>query len=55
MRWRASSYSSGNGECVELATEAKCAPVRDSKSPTGPILVFRVESWTAFVDEIDSF
>lgn len=36
MRWRKSSYSSGQGgECVELAP---VGAVRDSKNPTGPVL-----------------
>jgi hypothetical protein len=36
MRWRKSSYSSGqNGACVELA---HAGAVRDSKNPTGPVL-----------------
>jgi hypothetical protein len=36
MRWRKSSYSSGQGgACVELA---HAGAVRDSKNPTGPVL-----------------
>lgn len=36
MRWRKSSYSSGqNGNCVELAY---VGAMRDSKNPTGPVL-----------------
>ncbi|MFH8810565.1 DUF397 domain-containing protein [Streptomyces hygroscopicus] len=27
-------------------------PVRDSKRPDGPALVFPTASWTAFVDEL---
>ncbi|MET7934646.1 DUF397 domain-containing protein [Streptomyces sp. NPDC005322] len=27
-------------------------PVRDSKNPHGPALVFPAESWVAFVDEL---
>ncbi|MEU1905371.1 DUF397 domain-containing protein [Streptomyces hygroscopicus] len=27
-------------------------PVRDSKRPDGPALVFPAASWTAFVDEL---
>lgn len=37
MRWRKSSYSSGQGgACVELAF---AGAVRDSKNPTGPVLM----------------
>jgi hypothetical protein len=36
MRWRKSSYSSGQGgNCVELA---HAGAVRDSKNSTGPVL-----------------
>lgn len=36
VRWRKSSYSSGQGgECVELAY---LGAVRDSKNPQGPVL-----------------
>lgn len=39
MRWRKSSYSSGQGgNCVELAS---VGAVRDSKNPTGPVLLIR--------------
>ncbi|MCQ8192186.1 DUF397 domain-containing protein [Streptomyces rugosispiralis] len=27
-------------------------PVRDSKRPDGPVLVFPASAWTAFVDEL---
>ncbi|GLV73463.1 hypothetical protein Shyhy02_14650 [Streptomyces hygroscopicus subsp. hygroscopicus] len=52
--WRKSSYSNGQGaECVEVAD---CipgfVPVRDSKSPSGPALVFTVDGWTSFVAAI---
>ena len=48
--WRKSSYSSGGGQCVEVTdgfTDA--VPVRDSKDPSGPALVFPAEPWQAFV------
>lgn len=48
--WFKSSYSSGQGECVEAAhvTNGSVA-VRDSKDPTGPALVFAPAEWDAFV------
>ncbi|WP_326810848.1 DUF397 domain-containing protein [Streptomyces scopuliridis] len=49
--WRSSSYSQSNGgECIEVADGiAHTVPVRDSKNPTGPILITSNASWTAFV------
>jgi hypothetical protein len=47
--WRASSYSSGNGQCVEVADVQGAVPVRDSKVTSGPVLVFGTDTWAAFV------
>ncbi|MFJ6184548.1 DUF397 domain-containing protein [Streptomyces sp. NPDC092295] len=49
--WRSSSYSQSNGgECIEVADGiADTVPIRDSKNPTGPILLASPTSWTAFV------
>ncbi|MGC0339834.1 DUF397 domain-containing protein [Streptomyces sp. SLBN-8D4] len=50
--WRKSSYSGGSGgDCLEVADGHPTAiPVRDSKNPQGPKLVFRPEAWSAFVE-----
>ena len=51
--WRVSSYSGGQGECVEIADNLPThIPVRDSKRPTGPALAFSPNAWTAFVDHL---
>ncbi|MFI1866549.1 DUF397 domain-containing protein [Streptomyces jumonjinensis] len=48
--WRKSSYSSGNGQCVEVRDDFPgVMPVRDSKVPTGPCLAFAEPSWMSFV------
>jgi hypothetical protein len=49
MKWRKSSYSSDDGNCVEVADlpGGACA-VRDSKQPTGPVLTFTATEWAAF-------
>ncbi|MEU1905370.1 DUF397 domain-containing protein [Streptomyces hygroscopicus] len=52
--WRKSSYSNqAGGDCVEVVDGIPgVVPVRDSKRPDGPALVFPPASWTAFVDEL---
>ncbi|MEY9992595.1 hypothetical protein ABIE67_004627 [Streptomyces sp. V4I8] len=45
-----SSYSSGNGECIEVARNiAGTVAVRDSKDADGPALRLRPGTWTAFL------
>ncbi|MER6157342.1 DUF397 domain-containing protein [Streptomyces sp. NPDC001868] len=53
-RWRKSTYSGGDGgNCLEVAVSHPThIPVRDSKNPLGPKLVFRAESWAAFVEDL---
>lgn len=48
--WRKSSYSGGQGECLELAHNVPAlAPVRDSKNPGGPVISFNRDAWHAFI------
>ncbi|MYV66659.1 DUF397 domain-containing protein [Streptomyces sp. SID2131] len=50
--WRKSSYSnSDGGECVEVSDDFAplVVPVRDSKTPHGPALVFPAGGWASFV------
>ncbi|MEU1312209.1 DUF397 domain-containing protein [Streptomyces cinnamoneus] len=49
--WRKSSYTDGtNGNCVEVTVGLPhTVPVRDSKRPNGPALVFPRTTWAAFV------
>jgi hypothetical protein len=51
-RWRKSSYSGNTGgDCVEVADGFPgVVPVRDSKNPTGPALLVRLDAWRVFVD-----
>jgi len=50
QEWRKSSRSGGNnGQCVEVRHHGEAVQVRDSKDPTGPILRFTREEWTAFL------
>ncbi|MEU2261067.1 DUF397 domain-containing protein [Streptomyces sp. NPDC019645] len=52
--WRKSSHSGGDGgNCLEVADDHPgIVPVRDSKNPDGPKLVFRAAAWSAFVDGV---
>ncbi|MEU5028877.1 DUF397 domain-containing protein [Streptomyces milbemycinicus] len=52
--WRKSSYSNADGgECVEVADgHSGIVPIRDSKQPHGPVLVFPTAAWSAFVAEL---
>ncbi|WUG38449.1 DUF397 domain-containing protein [Kitasatospora sp. NBC_00458] len=48
--WRKSSHSGQGGDCVEVAADLPgVVPVRDSKDPEGPALVFPAEAWRSFV------
>ncbi|MEV6565561.1 DUF397 domain-containing protein [Streptomyces kronopolitis] len=49
--WRKSSYSNtSGGNCIEIADNLPAlVPVRDSKNPQGPALVFSATAWGSFV------
>ncbi|MFI7138159.1 DUF397 domain-containing protein [Streptomyces massasporeus] len=49
--WRKSSYSNGDGgNCLEVADDLPgLVPVRDSKTPDGPVLVLSDQAWGPFV------
>jgi hypothetical protein len=46
--WRKSSRSGNNG-CVEVAFVEDKVAVRDSKDRGGPVLVFDLSEWEAFI------
>lgn len=55
--WVKSSYSTGEGgNCIEWSpatlASAGVVPVRDSKDPEGPALLFRPDAFAAFVDAV---
>ncbi|WP_158888837.1 DUF397 domain-containing protein [Amycolatopsis anabasis] len=54
MEWRKSSYSTNNGDCVEVAMPLPAVHVRDSKNPSSGELSFPAPSWQAFVCEVGS-
>ncbi|MFF4606087.1 DUF397 domain-containing protein [Streptomyces sp. NPDC001339] len=52
--WRRSSYSNGSGgDCVEVVDNLPgIVPVRDSKDPHGPAIVFPAAAWSSFVSAV---
>ncbi|ANW18755.1 DUF397 domain-containing protein [Streptomyces clavuligerus] len=51
--WTKSSYSGGNGACVEVKSPVtRAISVRDSKVTAGAELTFVPGSWNAFVGEV---
>ncbi|MFE2412609.1 DUF397 domain-containing protein [Kitasatospora sp. NPDC059408] len=52
-RWVKSSRSTDGGQCIEVAPGfTGVMPVRDSKDPNGPALVFTADAWQSFVTAI---
>ncbi|MEU6485172.1 DUF397 domain-containing protein [Streptomyces sp. NPDC046887] len=48
-----STYSKGNGECVEVAVNVRgVVAVRDSKDTAGPVLTLSDDAWAAFQQEL---
>lgn len=48
--WFKSSYSDDGGNCIEVAPGyADVTPVRDSKDPHGPALLFAADAFASFV------
>lgn len=49
-RWRKSSYSLSQGECVEVAANAfNAVAIRDSKRQHGPVLVVSRRAFRALI------
>ncbi|MGH3923558.1 MAG: DUF397 domain-containing protein [Pseudonocardiaceae bacterium] len=55
LHWRKSSHSGTAGNCVEVANLPNGGrAVRDSKNPTGLILILPAAAWAAFTDSVCS-
>jgi hypothetical protein len=50
-RWRKSSYSGSNGDCVEIAasTDGEHVFVRNTRDRSGAVLDFTPSEWDAFL------
>ncbi|WP_353653511.1 DUF397 domain-containing protein [Streptomyces sp. TLI_053] len=53
VTWRKSSHSAQAGQCIEVSGSLPgLTPVRDSKDPSGPTLVFPASEFAAFIDAV---
>jgi Domain of unknown function (DUF397) len=50
--WRVSSYTGGQGNCVEVGKSATTIAVRDSKDREGPVLHVDPAAWRAFIERL---
>jgi hypothetical protein len=51
-RWRTSSYSGGQGNCVEVADDGRRVLVRDTQDRTGPLLKVTATAWRRLVAQV---
>jgi hypothetical protein len=55
-RWFKSSYSGNGGDCIEVAANFAAThglvPVRDSKTPAGPVLHVPTAAFATFVADV---
>jgi hypothetical protein len=55
LNWRTSSFSTDNGQCVEVAEAPQGGRyLRDTKDRTHPAHYFPAEEWTAFIKGVKS-
>jgi hypothetical protein len=50
--WRTSSYTGGQGNCVEVAGTARVVMVRDTKDRGGAELSIPADAWQRFADSL---
>ncbi|MGH3663507.1 MAG: DUF397 domain-containing protein [Micromonosporaceae bacterium] len=50
--WKISSYSAGNGSCVEVRLGADRIDVRNSNNRDGGTVPFTPAEWAAFLDGV---
>lgn len=49
LKWIKAQYSGSNGQCVEIASTPGKVAIRDSKDPDGPILLYTIGEFKAFL------
>jgi hypothetical protein len=52
-QWFTSSYSSGQGACVEVARLPGKIATRDTKDRSGPVLLFPTDEWQHFITAVN--
>lgn len=52
--WFKSSYSDPGQNCIEATRLTPGIAIRDSKNPTGPVLLLPASAWTPFVAHFTS-
>ncbi|MEV0068719.1 MULTISPECIES: DUF397 domain-containing protein [unclassified Amycolatopsis] len=50
--WRTSSYSSSEGQCVEVAVGIESVGIRDTKDRQGGELDVRAAAWPALLEQL---
>ena len=50
--WRTSSYTGGQGNCVEVADAARMVMIRDTKDRTGTVLAIPASAWKQFTSAL---
>jgi hypothetical protein len=50
--WRVSSYTGGQGNCVEVAESVGAVLVRDTKNRDGLVLAVSAAAWRRFIGAI---
>jgi hypothetical protein len=52
MNWRKSSYSGGEGNCIEVTDDDSRVLIRDTKDRTGSMLRFSPDVWRRFAGQL---
>ena len=52
LAWQKSSWSVGDGACIEIVESDAFIFIRDSRRPDGPLLSVSHDEWRAFVKSI---
>jgi uncharacterized protein DUF397 len=52
MNWRKSSYSGGEGNCVEVADSGNRVLMRDTQDRTGPVIKVSLAAWRRFAEQV---